>query len=108
MPPFVSGIFPPFAGGRHEHERCGGIQREFLHCRPGAGMALARIGVYALVLMVGPALLQDSDTYWQIAVGQWILDHHCIAARRHLLLHQGRRAMGVVVLAGAGAVCDEL
>jgi hypothetical protein len=32
-------------------------------------------GVYALVLMVGPSLLQDSDTYWQIAVGQWILDH---------------------------------
>ena len=36
------------------------------------------IGVYALVLMVGPALLQDSDTYWQIAVGQWILDHHAM------------------------------
>ena len=36
------------------------------------------IGVYALVLMGGPALLQDSDTYWQIAVGQWILDHHAL------------------------------
>ncbi|HVQ70271.1 MAG TPA: hypothetical protein VMT08_22495, partial [Bradyrhizobium sp.] len=36
------------------------------------------VGVYALVLMVGPALLQDSDTYWQIAVGQWILDHHAL------------------------------
>ena len=36
------------------------------------------VGVYALVLMVGPALLQDSDTYWQIAVGRWILDHHAL------------------------------
>ena len=36
------------------------------------------IGVYTLVLMVGPALLKDSDTYWQIAVGQWILDHHAL------------------------------
>src|SRR6185369_829588 len=30
------------------------------------------------------------------------------AARRHLFLHQGGRAVDVVVLAGAGAVCDEL
>ena len=33
------------------------------------------IGVYALVLINGRSLLNDSDTYWQIAVGQWILDH---------------------------------
>jgi len=33
------------------------------------------IGVYALVLISGQALLNDSDTNWQIAVGQWILDH---------------------------------
>jgi hypothetical protein len=33
------------------------------------------IGVYALALINGRALLSDSDTYWQIAVGQWILDH---------------------------------
>ncbi len=35
------------------------------------------IAVYAfvLVLLGAPALLRDSDTYWQIAVGQWILDH---------------------------------
>ena len=66
------------------------------------------IGVYALVLVGGRALLSDSDTYWQMAVGQWILDHHAIAARRHLFLHQGGRAVDVVVLAGAGAVCDEL
>jgi hypothetical protein len=38
------------------------------------------IGVYALVLLPigGRTLLNDSDTYWQIAVGQWILDHHAM------------------------------
>jgi hypothetical protein len=34
------------------------------------------IGVYALALINGRTLLGDSDTYWQIAVGQWILDHN--------------------------------
>ena len=34
------------------------------------------IGVYALLLTNGGMLLNDSDTYWQITVGQWILDHH--------------------------------
>jgi hypothetical protein len=33
------------------------------------------IGVYALLLINGKALLNDPDTYWHIAVGQWILDH---------------------------------
>jgi hypothetical protein len=33
------------------------------------------IGVYALMLVNGSRLLNDSDTYWQISVGQWILDH---------------------------------
>ena len=33
------------------------------------------IAVYALVLLNGAVLLGDSDTYWHIAVGQWILDH---------------------------------
>jgi hypothetical protein len=32
------------------------------------------IGVYSLVLAGGGTLLDDSDTYWQIAVGQRILD----------------------------------
>ena len=36
------------------------------------------IGVYALVAIGGRTLLIDSDTYWQIAVGQWILDHHTL------------------------------
>lgn len=33
------------------------------------------IGVYALLLINGNPLLNDGDTYWHIAVGQWILDH---------------------------------
>jgi hypothetical protein len=33
------------------------------------------IGVYALLLINGNILLGDSDTYWHIAVGRWILDH---------------------------------
>ena len=38
------------------------------------------IVVYALVLVLlgAPVLLRDSDTYWQIAVGQWILEHHAV------------------------------
>jgi hypothetical protein len=32
-------------------------------------------GVYVLMLVNGSGLLNDSDTYWQIAVGQWMLDH---------------------------------
>jgi hypothetical protein len=32
-------------------------------------------GIYVLFLIVGSSLLRDSDTYWQIAVGQGILDH---------------------------------
>jgi hypothetical protein len=36
------------------------------------------IGVYALVVLGGRTLLIDSDTYWQIAVGQWILDHRTL------------------------------
>src|SRR5882672_8425939 len=31
--------------------------------------------VYALLLINGGLLLGDSDTYWHIAVGKWILDH---------------------------------
>ncbi|MGY4476009.1 hypothetical protein [Bradyrhizobium sp. USDA 3364] len=35
-------------------------------------------GVYALLLILGDRLLADPDTYWQIAVGRWILDHHAL------------------------------
>ena len=33
------------------------------------------IGVYAALLACGDRLLIDSDTYWQISIGQWIIDH---------------------------------
>jgi hypothetical protein len=33
------------------------------------------VGVYAVLLVCGDRLLNDTDTYWQISVGQWILDH---------------------------------
>jgi len=36
------------------------------------------VGVYVLLLINGGGLLNDSDTYWHIAVGQWILDHHAM------------------------------
>ena len=32
-------------------------------------------GLYVLLLVNNTGLLNDSDTYWQTAVGQWILDH---------------------------------
>jgi hypothetical protein len=33
---------------------------------------------YLFFLFVGETLLQDSDSFWQIKVGQWILDHHAL------------------------------
>ena len=35
-------------------------------------------GAYLFFLLVGDTLLQDSDSFWQIKVGQWILDHHAL------------------------------
>jgi hypothetical protein len=32
-------------------------------------------GAYLFFLFVGDTLLQDSDSFWQIKIGQWILDH---------------------------------
>jgi hypothetical protein len=34
------------------------------------------LGVYLVLLINGSSLLNDSDTYWQIAAGKWILEHH--------------------------------
>jgi hypothetical protein len=34
------------------------------------------LGVYLLLLVNGSSLLNDSDTYWQIGAGKWILDHN--------------------------------
>jgi hypothetical protein len=36
------------------------------------------VWVYALVLINGGQLLNDSDTYWQIATGKWIIDHNAL------------------------------
>lgn len=36
------------------------------------------IGVYALLLTVGSALLNDPDTYWQIRLGEWMLANHAV------------------------------
>jgi hypothetical protein len=36
------------------------------------------LGVYALFLLAGNRLLIDSDTMWQITVGEWILDHRAV------------------------------
>lgn len=35
-------------------------------------------GAYLFFLYVGNTLLQDSDSFWQIKIGQWILDHHAL------------------------------
>jgi hypothetical protein len=36
------------------------------------------VGVFGLLLINGGALLNDSDTYWQIAAGKWILGHNAM------------------------------
>jgi hypothetical protein len=36
---------------------------------------LAGAGVYLVVMLVGNSLLNDSDSYWHIVVGQWVLAH---------------------------------
>src|SRR4029450_8097912 len=54
----------------------GTIQREKAFSLAGVPAWLwLGIGIYALVLVGGQTLLSDFDTHWQIAVGQWILDH---------------------------------
>ncbi len=46
--------------------------------RPGFGLP-AVFGCMAFVLIVAvPAILNDSDTLWQIRTGNWILAHHAI------------------------------
>lgn len=36
------------------------------------------VGLYALFVVLGDQLLRDPDTYWQIVVGQWILEHKAV------------------------------
>jgi hypothetical protein len=35
-------------------------------------------GAYLQLLFTGDLLLQDSDTYWHIKIGQWIIDHGAV------------------------------
>ena len=65
-------------------------------------------GIYVLFLIVGSSLLRDSDTYWQIAVGQGILDH---AAWPRVDIYSFTKAGEPwisIFLARAGPVCIEL
>lgn len=38
----------------------------------------AGAGAYLFFLFTGDRLLRDSDTFWQIKVGQWIIDHRAV------------------------------
>ncbi len=48
--------------------------------RPLGGLLPLGTGVliYATLLVVGNSLLRDPDTYWQVTVGQWIIDHRAV------------------------------
>lgn len=48
--------------------------------RPARGLLplCAGAAAYLLLLFLGDALLQDSDTFWQIKVGQWIIDQRAV------------------------------
>ncbi len=35
-------------------------------------------GTYLFFLFTGDSLLQDSDSFWQIRIGQWIIDHQAV------------------------------
>lgn len=39
--------------------------------------ALAALGIFALALL-SPAIFNDSDTFWHIRAGQWMLAHHAV------------------------------
>ena len=39
---------------------------------------LVAAGIYVLLMVLGPRLLADPDTYSHIALGRWILEHHAV------------------------------
>ena len=39
---------------------------------------LTGAGVYVLLLGAGNLLLRDTDTYWQVTIGQWIIDNRTV------------------------------
>jgi hypothetical protein len=56
------------------------IARQEQALRFGQVPAWAMVGlwVYALALINGVVLLNDSDTYWHIGIGRWMLEHHAM------------------------------
>jgi hypothetical protein len=51
-------------------------------------------GAYLLCLFMGDILLQDSDSFWQVKVGQWIIDHLAVPYTDiYSLLHAGESWM---------------
>ena len=42
---------------------------------PAAVQPCAGAAVYLFLLSIGELLLRDADSFWQIKVGQWIIDH---------------------------------
>ena len=38
----------------------------------------AAAAIFAVLLLAAPALLNDADTYWHLAVGEWIIDHGAV------------------------------
>jgi hypothetical protein len=50
-------------------------QRRAIRIGALPGWLLLGVVLYGLLLINGGLLLGDSDTYWHIAVGRWILDH---------------------------------
>ena len=45
---------------------------------PAALPWLVAAGIYALLMLLGPRLLGDPDTYSHIAMGRWILEHRSV------------------------------
>lgn len=51
---------------------------------------LVGAGAYLLCFFMGDILLQDSDSFWQIKVGQWIIGHRAVPySDIYSLLHAG-------------------
>jgi hypothetical protein len=48
------------------------------------------VGAYLFCFFTGDILLQDSDSFWQIKVGQWIIDHRAVPySDIYSLMHTG-------------------
>jgi hypothetical protein len=47
------------------------------HLRPWLPLIFAATAYLTLITRI-PSLLKDSDTYWHLVVGQWIIDHRAV------------------------------